>query len=150
MDRMDRKVISIKPMGEFSGEILTDLVSQGYEGQELLQEFKEMRQKMRLAIEAMREMSEKFPNAVTLEDILNEGEEDVYKPDGYFDEEILADMLSQGYEGDELLEKFEETRWKIRPAVEAMLADIDRMLENGELLRLTNVDDIWGKDDDEE
>lgn len=44
---------------------------------------------------------------------------------GEFAEEILSDLLSQGYSGDELLAKFKETRRKIRPAVESMIAEAD-------------------------
>jgi hypothetical protein len=40
---------------------------------------------------------------------------------GEFDEEILADLITQGLSGEELLAKFKETRRKIRPAVENML-----------------------------
>ena len=45
---------------------------------------------------------------------------------GEFAEQILADLIRQGYSGEELLEKFKQTQRKIRPAVEAMLAEADR------------------------
>ena len=38
-----------------------------------------------------------------------------------FAEEILSDLISQGFSGNELLQKFKETRRKIRPAVESLL-----------------------------
>ena len=40
---------------------------------------------------------------------------------GEFDEQILADLISQGLSGQELLEKFKQMRRKIRPAVERLL-----------------------------
>jgi len=45
---------------------------------------------------------------------------------GEFDEQILADLISQGYSGEELLAKFKEYRRKIRPAVEKLLDEADQ------------------------
>ena len=42
---------------------------------------------------------------------------------GEFDEQILADLITQGYSGTELLEKFKELRRQIRPAVERLIAE---------------------------
>ncbi|MBC7075375.1 MAG: AbrB/MazE/SpoVT family DNA-binding domain-containing protein [Syntrophomonadaceae bacterium] len=42
---------------------------------------------------------------------------------GEFDEEILADLISQGLSGQELLEKFKEMRRQVRPAVERLLEE---------------------------
>ena len=44
---------------------------------------------------------------------------------GEFAEQILADLLAQGYQGDELLAKFKETQSKVRPAVERMIQEAD-------------------------
>ena len=41
--------------------------------------------------------------------------------DGEFSEDILADLIAEGYSGQELLDEFKERRAKIRPAVETML-----------------------------
>lgn len=41
---------------------------------------------------------------------------------GEFDEYILADLIKEGYSGDELLREFKARKAKIRPAVEKMLA----------------------------
>lgn len=51
------------------------------------------------------------------------------RPDhtGEFAEEILADLVAQGLSGKELLEKFAETNRKVRPAVEALIAEADEM-----------------------
>ena len=45
----------------------------------------------------------------------------VQESGGEFDEQILADLISQGLSGQELLDKFKETRRQIRPAVERLL-----------------------------
>lgn len=44
---------------------------------------------------------------------------------GEFAEQILADLLAQGYQGDELLAKFKEAQSKVRPAVERMIQEAD-------------------------
>lgn len=44
---------------------------------------------------------------------------------GEFAEQILADLLEQGYQGDELLAKFKEAQSKVRPAVERMIQEAD-------------------------
>jgi len=54
-------------------------------------------------------------NAIIIRPIRNNGEE--------FAEEILSDLISQGFSGDELLQKFKETRKKIRPAIESLLEE---------------------------
>ena len=43
---------------------------------------------------------------------------------GEFDEEILADLINQGYEGNALLDKFKEIRAKVPDAMEKMLNDL--------------------------
>lgn len=45
----------------------------------------------------------------------------VRESSGEFDEQILADLIAQGLSGQELLDKFKETRRQIRPAVERLL-----------------------------
>ena len=46
---------------------------------------------------------------------------------GEFAEQILADLLAQGYQGDELLAKFKEAQSKVRPAVERMIQEADAL-----------------------
>jgi hypothetical protein len=41
--------------------------------------------------------------------------------------EILKGLVKQGYEGEQLVAKFEETSGKVRPAVEAMIQEADRI-----------------------
>ena len=47
-----------------------------------------------------------------------------------FSKQILADLIKQGYRGKELLKNFRQTQQKIRPAVEAMLAEADQIAES--------------------
>lgn len=43
------------------------------------------------------------------------------KGSGDFAEQILADLIAQGYSGQGLLDKFKEEQRKVRPAVERMI-----------------------------
>jgi len=64
---------------------------------------------------------------------------------GEFDEQILADLISQGFSGEELLTKFKEYRRKIRPAVERLLDDADKAARGeGEYSTLA---DLFEEDD---
>ena len=55
----------------------------------------------------------------------------VRESSGEFDEQILADLIAQGLSGQELLDKFKETRRQIRPAVERLL-DEARLAAQGQ------------------
>ena len=48
---------------------------------------------------------------------------------GEFDEQILADLIKQGYSGQKLLDKFKETRRKISPAVKSLLNEAELAAE---------------------
>ena len=48
-----------------------------------------------------------------------------------FSEHILADLISQGYEGHDLLEKFKQYSRAIRPAVLKMLEESEEYAKNG-------------------
>lgn len=52
---------------------------------------------------------------------------------GEFAEQVLADLIAEGLNGDELLKKFKETQKKVRPAIEEMLEDASKaaMSEGG-------------------
>ena len=49
-----------------------------------------------------------------------------------FSEQILADLISQGYNGPELLEKFKEHSAAIRPAVGRLIDEADAFAGSGE------------------
>lgn len=46
---------------------------------------------------------------------------------GEFAEQVLADLIAQGYSGNDLLEQFKKTQRKVRPAMEAMLEEAKRV-----------------------
>lgn len=48
-----------------------------------------------------------------------------------FSEEILADLVSQGLSGQELLVRFKEQSKKIRPAVQKMIDEADEAVKYG-------------------
>ena len=50
---------------------------------------------------------------------------------GEFSEQILADLISQGYEGNVLLEKFKEYSRAVRPAVEKMIKESEEYVKSG-------------------
>jgi len=50
---------------------------------------------------------------------------------GEFSAQILADLLSQGYEGQELLDKFKQYSEAIQPAVQKMLRESVKYARNG-------------------
>ena len=49
-----------------------------------------------------------------------------------FSEQILADLISQGYSGQELLKKFKEYSKAVRPAVLKLLEETDAFAQSGE------------------
>ena len=62
--------------------------------------------------------------------ILKDGEliiKPVKNNGGEFAEEILADLLAQGYAGDELLSQFKAAQSKVRPAVEKLIDEADKL-----------------------
>lgn len=65
---------------------------------------------------------------------------------GEFAEQILADLIRQGYSSEELLEKFKQTQRKIRPAVEAMLSEADRVAESKS--GGYSLEDVFGTEDE--
>jgi len=69
----------------------------------------------------------------------------VRESSGEFDEEILADLISQGLSGQELLARFKETRRQIRPAVERLL-DEARLAAAGKA-QFSTYEDVFGTED---
>jgi AbrB family looped-hinge helix DNA binding protein len=51
------------------------------------------------------------------------------RPDHGFATEILKDLVSQGYEGQQLIEEFARVQSQIRPAVEEMIAEADAVAQ---------------------
>ena len=64
---------------------------------------------------------------------------------GEFAEHILEELIAKGLSGDELLKEFKTKQAKVRPAVEAMIAEADEVASgNGEYY---TYDDVFGSED---
>lgn len=64
---------------------------------------------------------------------------------GEFAEQILHDLISEGFSGQELLNEFKKAQQKVRPAVEALLNEAEKAA-NGETEALS-YDDVFGTED---
>lgn len=64
---------------------------------------------------------------------------------GEFAEQILADLIAQGYSGNDLLDRFKKAQKQVRPAVEAMFAEAERAAssESG----YETYDDVFGMEE---
>ena len=62
---------------------------------------------------------------------------------GEFDEEILKDLIDEGYQGNELLDKFKEIRAKVPDAMEKMLNDLIKQ-SDGEYYTMK---EVFGNDE---
>lgn len=76
----------------------------------------------------------------------------VYRDSGEFSVEILKDLVSQGYSGDELVKQFEMQNKKIKNAVSNMLQEADAIAAGDKKAAKFNdifevddqrIDDVW-------
>ena len=67
--------------------------------------------------------------------------------DHYFAEEILEDLIHQGYKGEKLLEEFKRINKQIRPAVEELIKEADKIAEEASKDYVDKTDEIFGDDD---
>ena len=65
----------------------------------------------------------------------------VHRENGDFSEQILTELIAEGYTGEELLTKFKEQSRKIKPAVAQMFAEADRVAEEGDAF---TIDSLFG------
>ena len=65
---------------------------------------------------------------------------------GEFAEQILADLIAQGFSGDQLLTEFKKMQKKVRPAVEAMLTQAEQAAR-GESER-SSYEDVFGTEEE--
>jgi bifunctional DNA-binding transcriptional regulator/antitoxin component of YhaV-PrlF toxin-antitoxin module len=65
---------------------------------------------------------------------------------GTFAVEILRDLVNQGYEGEELVVKFQETSGKIRTAVETMIGEADQLAKQIKDDGSAKVTEIFGRE----
>lgn len=66
---------------------------------------------------------------------------------GEFAEQILADLIGQGYSGDELLKHFKKTQSKVRPVVEEMLGEAKNVAAS--ISEYESFDDVFGGEEKE-
>ena len=79
------------------------------------------------------------------------GNEIVLRPDreqggGEFAEQILADLIAQGFSGDQLLTEFKKMQKKVRPAVEVMLTQAEQAAR-GES-ESSSYEDVFGTEEE--
>ena len=63
---------------------------------------------------------------------------------GEFSEQILADLISHGYSGEQLLKQFKEAQKKMRPAVERMIEEADALATS--VHSSPSLDELFGED----
>lgn len=66
---------------------------------------------------------------------------------GEFAEQILADLIAQGYSGDDLLARFKIAQKEVRPAVEEMLAEAEQVA--GSKSGFATYEDVFGAEEEE-
>lgn len=65
---------------------------------------------------------------------------------GEFAEQILTDLIAQGYGGEELLAAFKKAQKEVRPAVEAMLTEAGRAARSE--AEYAAYEDVFGTEED--
>lgn len=63
------------------------------------------------------------------------------KSGGEFAEQILADLIAEGYSGEDLLNRFKQAQAQVRPAVEKMLLDAEKAASSE--IEYASYDDIF-------
>ena len=61
---------------------------------------------------------------------------------GEFAEQILADLIAQGYSGDELLQHFKQVQSQVRPAVEKMIGEAEKIAASE--AKYVSYEDVFG------
>lgn len=74
----------------------------------------------------------------------------VRKEDPAFAEEILSDLIEQGYSGQKLLNEFKRVSHQIRPAVEKLIEEADALALESSKNYIDRTDDIFGDDNETE
>ena len=64
---------------------------------------------------------------------------------GEFAEQILEELIAEGLSGEALLARFKERQAQIRPAVESMLTDAEKVAEGKG--NYATYDDVFGTED---
>lgn len=67
-----------------------------------------------------------------------------------FAEEILTDLISQGYSGQILLNEFKRVSRQVRPAIEKLIEEADLLAKKAIINYIDETDDIFGTDNETE
>ena len=73
----------------------------------------------------------------------------VKKEDPAFAEEILQDLIEQGFSGEKLLTEFKKANRKVRPAVEKLIEEADEIAKAASINYIDPTDDIFGDEETE-
>jgi hypothetical protein len=73
----------------------------------------------------------------------------VKKEDPAFAEEILKDLIQQGFSGEKLLAEFKKVNRKVRPAVEKLIEEADKIAKAASTNYVDPTDDIFGDEETE-
>ena len=112
------------------------------------------RKTMRISEKRQLTIPQKFFEALgfsTEAECILRGNEIVLRPvreqgGGEFAEQILADLIAQGFSGDQLLTEFKKMQRKVRPAVEAMLTQAEQAAR-GES-ESSSYEDVFGTEEE--
>ncbi len=74
----------------------------------------------------------------------------VRKDNPAFAEQILSDLVKQGYSGQKLLDEFRRISRQVRPAVEKLIEEADALAKKASTNYMDRTDDIFGIDDETE
>ncbi len=74
----------------------------------------------------------------------------VKNDDPAFAEEILSDLVKQGYSGKKLFSEFKRINRQVRPAVEKLIEEADVLAKKASINYLDRTDEIFGADDETE
>lgn len=66
---------------------------------------------------------------------------------GEFAEQILTDLVSQGYSGTELLDRFKKAQREVRPTVETMMMEAEHVVASKS--GYASYEDIFGGEENE-
>jgi len=73
----------------------------------------------------------------------------VEKGNDSFAEEILEDLIAQGYSGQKLLKEFKRVKKRVRPAVEKLITAADELAREASSGYIDKTDEIFNDDEEE-
>lgn len=74
----------------------------------------------------------------------------IHPDESAFSEQILADLIQQGFTGEQLLSEFTKISRKIRPAVDKLIEEADRIAEAASVNYMDRTDDVFSNETSKE